>query len=477
MKMSIRFSALFVALVLAGCASVGPNYQAPSPAPVTLLGIDKAQENMADFQAAWWKQFNDPILDALIQRAAKNSPDLHIAMAHLAESRALLGGAKSAQVPDIETQLGYTRSREQQPGFTTQRTTITSYQTGFDASWELDIFGGVRRSVEAADADLGASDASLQDVQVSLFAEVARNYFDLRGTQLRLDVARRDIENQQNTLRLIRAQAEVGTGSEQDVASASARLSAVEAQLPSLQTQAHAQEFRLAVLLGERPGQLDIDLSPQSFHANDTTIALGGADAVLARRPDVRIAERRLAAATARIGVARADYFPHISLGGFIGFLAGHAGDFGDASSRAWSIAPSISWSGLNVQKVRSNVQANEARADAAQANYQRTVLQAIEDVDNGVVAFNMQRERVGKLIAQEKQSRRAADLARIRYREGATDFLPLLDAERTQLAAEDELVVAQAAINTRAVALYKAFGGGWQACATEACTDLADAK
>ena len=322
MKMSIRLSALFVAFALAGCASIGPNYQAPSPAPVTLLGVDKSQENMADFQAAWWKQFNDPILDTLIRRAAKNSPDLHIAIAHLAESRALLGGAKSAQISYIKTQLGHSRSREQQPGFTTERTTITSYQAGFDASWELDVFGGVRRSVEAADADLGASDASLQDVQVSLFAEVARNYFDLRGTQLRLDVARRDIENQQKTQLLIRAQAEVGTGSEQDVASASARLSAVEAQLPSLQIQAHAQEFRLAVLLGERPGELDIDLSPQSFHAIDTTIALGGADAVLARRPDVRIAERRYAAATARIGVARADYFPHISLGGFIGFLA-----------------------------------------------------------------------------------------------------------------------------------------------------------
>jgi multidrug efflux system outer membrane protein len=476
MKTLFRSTALFAALVLAGCASVGPDYHAPKEAPVTLQGVDASQQTQADFQAQWWKQFGDPTLDSLIVRAAKNSPDLKIAVARLKQARAALGSAKSQQIPDIETGVSYQRSREQQPGFTDQRVTTTAYQAGFDASWELDLFGGIRRSVEAARADAGAGEASLQDAQVTLFAEVARNYFDLRGTQLRIDVARRDIANQQDSLKVINARVEVGTGAEQDLASAKARLAAVEAQLPVLETQASADQFRIAVLLGERPGELDIDLSPATFKPIDASLAIGGADDVLKRRPDIRVAERELAAANARIGVAKADYFPHISLGGFIGFLAGRSNDFGGADSRAWSIAPSISWAGLNVQRVASGVKGARARAEEAQANYDRTVLTALEDVDNSLVGFNQQRIRVEKLMTQATESRRAAELAKLRYDAGRTDYLELLDAERTQLSAEDQLAEAEAGINTRAVALYKALGGGWQACDDNACSEVAKA-
>ncbi|HEY1588621.1 MAG TPA: efflux transporter outer membrane subunit, partial [Rhodanobacter sp.] len=461
----LRASLLFTALVLAGCASVGPNYHEVKPAAPQLQGLDATQESNAQFQAAWWKQFNDPTLDALIQRAAANNLDLRMAVARLHESRALLSSAKSDQLPSVDTDLNYARSREQEPGFTSQRTTVTTYQAGFDASWELDLFGGVRRSVEASHADLGASEAALHDAQVSLLAEVARNYFELRGSQLRLDIAQRDIDNQQQTVHLTEVRNQLGSGSEQDVASAKARLSAVQAQLPVLQTQVSASEFRLAVLLGERPGELDIDVSPKSFTPIAINLPIGDAGDVLARRPDVHVAEREYAAATARIGVAKADFFPHITLGGFLGFLAGRSNDFGSPSARAWSLAPSISWPGLNVQRVRANLHASEARADAAQANYQQTVLLAIEDIDNAVTGFNQQRVRVDHLIEQSTQSKRAAELAQVRYQEGATSFLELLDAERTQLSAEDDLAQAEASINTRAVALYKALGGGWQAC------------
>ncbi|MET0936127.1 MAG: efflux transporter outer membrane subunit [Luteibacter sp.] len=476
MNIFFRSTALFAALVLAGCASVGPDYHAPKEAPVTLQGVDASRQSQADFQAQWWKQFGDPTLDSLIVRAAKGSPDLKIAVARLNQARAALGTAKSQQVPDIETGVSYQRSREQQPGFTEQRVTTTAYQAGFDASWELDLFGGIRRSVEAARADASAGEASLQDAQVTLFAEVARNYFDLRGTQLRIDVAKRDIANQQDSLKVINARVEVGTGAEQDLASARARLAAVEAQLPLLETQASADQFRIAVLLGERPGELDIDLSPASFRPIDISLAIGGADDVLKRRPDIRIAERELAAANARIGVAKADYFPHITLGGFVGFLAGRSNDFGGADSRAWSLAPSISWSGLNVQRVRSGVKGAEARADEARANYDRTVLSALEDVDNSLVSFNQQRVRVEKLMTQATESRKAAQLAKLRYDAGRTDYLELLDAERTQLSAEDQLAEAEAGINTRAVSLYKALGGGWQACGDNACSEVAKA-
>lgn len=472
----IRLSALAGALALAGCISVGPDYHRPAEKPVALQGIDTAQQSNTQFQTAWWKQFNDPTLDTLIARAAANSPDLKIAVARLKQSRALLGTAQSQQWPDIETQAGYTRSREQQPGFTSDRTTVTSYQAGFDASWELDLFGGVRRSVEAARADADAGAAALQDAQVTLFAEVARYYFDLRGTQLRQDVAQRDIANQQASLKVIKARAELGTGSDQDVASARARLAAVQAQLPLLETQARADQFHLAVLLGERPGTLDVDLSASSFTPIDVALPIGHADDVLARRPDIRVAERELAAATARIGVAKADWFPHISLGGFVGFLAGRSNDFGSPSTRAWSLAPSISWSGLNVQRVRSGVKASEAQADEARANYQRTVLRALEDVDNALVGFNQQRERVQHLVEQAGQSKRAAELAKLRYDAGATDYLELLDAQRTQLSAEDQLAEAEAGINLQAIALYKALGGGWQACGDTQCSGLAKA-
>lgn len=462
MKKILRFSTLFLGLVAAGCASIGPDYHAPVERPVTLQGVSAEKQSSAAVPAQWWSQFGDPVLDELMALAVKDSPDLAIARARLRESRAELGTAKSQQVPTIDTNLDYERSRGQQPGFTEDRTTVTSYRAGFDASWELDLFGGVRRSVEAATAEAQGSEASLADVQVSLFGEIARNYFELRGTQLRLDVARRNIENQKETVRLTQARYDIGSGSEQDVASARARLSETEAALPSLETDAYAEKTRIAVLVGQRPDELTVDLSPKGFMPIDTVLPIGGADDVLKRRPDILTAERKLAAANARIGVAKADYFPHISLGGFVGFLAGRGSGFGGAQSRAWSIAPSISWSGLNVQRVRSGVKASEAQADAALAEYQRTVLRAIEDVDNSLVGYNLQHERLVKLAERADQSRRAADLAKIRYDEGATDFLVLLDAQRNQLAAEDQLAEGQAAVSTRAVALYKALGGGW---------------
>ncbi|MDQ6646808.1 MAG: TolC family protein [Pseudomonadota bacterium] len=474
MKTLLKLAALSAAVILAGCASVGPDYHPQKIVAPQLQGLDATQENSAQFQAAWWQQFNDPTLDALIQRAAANNLDLRVAVARLHESRALLSGARSDQLPTIDTSIDYTRSRGQQPGYSSQRHTVTTYQAGFDASWELDVFGGVRRSVEAAGADLGASEAGLHDTQVSLLAEVARNYFELRGSQLRRDIATRDIDNQQQTLHLTEVRLQAGTGSEQDLASARARLAAVKAQLPLLQTAVSADKFRLAVLLGARPGQLDIDLSPKDFQPIAVNLPIGDAGDVLARRPDVQIAERQYAAANARIGVAKADFFPHVTLGGFFGFLSGRSNDFGSPSTRAWSLAPSISWPGLNIQRVRANLHANEARTDAAKANYQQSVLLAIEDIDNAVTGFNQQRVRVTHLIEQGSQSRRAADLARIRYQEGATGFLELLDAERTQLAAQDDLAQAEAAVNTRAVALYKALGGGWQACGDEHCTDVA---
>jgi multidrug efflux system outer membrane protein len=480
--MKILFQAAFLAtaLNLAGCIAVGPDYQPPAVKPAEQLqGFDTEQQSNAAFQAEWWTQFGDPILNALVQRAARNNLDLQIELARMREARWLLSGTQADLLPTVDLTGSAQRSREQMAGLGSTPVSLDTYQLGFDASWELDFFGSIRRSGEASKASLQASQASLRDAQVTVFAEVVRNYFELRGTQLRLDIARRDIANQRDTLKLIFARNTLGSGSEQDVATAEARLSAVEAQIPLLETQSANAEHRLAVLLGARPGELDIDLSPKSFTPLAARLPIGGADQVLLRRPDIRVAERELATETARIGVAKADFFPHISLGGFVGFLSirgagSEGGYFGGPDSLAWTIGPSISWSGLNVQRVRSKWHASEARAEAAMANYQQTVLRALEDVSNSLTAYNGQRIRVSKLLEQSRQSKRAADLARVRYAEGATDFLELLDAERTELAAEDDLAQAEVAINTDTVAIYKAIGGGWEACGDDACLQIA---
>ncbi|WP_144157358.1 efflux transporter outer membrane subunit [Paraburkholderia sp. BCC1885] len=480
MKIMFQATLLAMALNLAGCIAVGPDYQPLAGKPVEQLqGFDTELQSTASFQAEWWRQFGDPILNALVQRAARNNLDLQMAVARLREARWLLSGTQADRLPAVDVAGTAQRSREQMAGLGSTPVSLDTYQLGFDAIWELDFFGGIRRSEEASKASLQASQASLRDAQVTVFAEVVRIYFELRGTQLRLDIARRDIGNQRDTLKLIRARSQIGSGSEQDVATAEARLSAVEAQIPRLETRSADAQRRLAVLLGARPGELDIDLSPKTFTPVATRLPIGGAGEVLVRRPDIRVAERELAAETARIGVSKADFFPHISLGGFVGFLSikgagSDGGYFGGPDSLAWSLGPSISWSGLNVQRASAKLHASEARTDAAMANFQQTVLRALEDVSDSLTAYNEERIRVGKLLEQSQQSKRAADLARVRYLEGATDFLELLDAERTQLAAEDDLAQAEVAINTDTVAIYKEIGGGWEACGDDSCSQVA---
>lgn len=462
-RKTLPLTAGLLATLLSACA-VGPDYHAPELAPVTAFRNAATADTTPNFEARWWTQFGDPTLDALVSRAIANSLDLKIAVARVGAARAAVGDAQSNQLPTLGADASFTRSRGQQPGFGTDRIGISRYQAGFDAAWEIDLAGGIRRSVEAAQANSQASVASLRDAQVRLIAEVARNYFELRGAQLRLEIASRDLASQSETVKLTRVRREVGTGPEQDVASASARLAATEARIPLLRAAEKLAGYRLDVLTGARPGESGVDLSPQLFKTLSSQLAIGATQDLLARRPDVQRAERELAAATAGIGIATADFYPHIEVGGFIGFLSGNSADLGSVASQAFSIGPSISWNGLNWKRVQSRLDQSKANADAAFANYQQTVLLALEDIEGSLTLFNTQRQRSNHLLEQARQSRRAADLAGIRYREGATDFLVLLDAQRTALAAEDELAQAETAINTSAIAVYKALGGGWEA-------------
>ena len=458
--MRYAFSVIIAAL-LSACA-VGPDYRAPETAATPFIAAQTAGVTEQPFEAAWWEQFQDPVLDDLIERALSDDLDLKIALARVEESRAHLGASRRDRWPGVAAEVARTESRQQQPGFSTDRVDVESYDAGLATLWELDLFGRVRRGVEAAGAEADAAVAGLRDAQVLVAAEVARNYVELRGAQKRLAVARQNLGYQQETLALTRVRLELGRGSELDAASAEARRAAIEATIPPLVAAEAVAANRLAVLLGERPGALASELSFREVAPHLTTLAVDSPAALLQRRPDIRVAERELAAATARIGVAKADLFPRLSLSGFIGFVAGDADELGEGTSRAWSISPVLSWIGFD-RGTYTRVLVAEARASAAVASYELTVLRALEETENAFVTYGSHRQRLGAVVEQATASRRAAQLARIQYREGALDFLRLLDAERTLLQAEDEVAAAETNLNSSVVLIYKALGGGWE--------------
>ena len=458
--------ALLAATILSPTAAlaVGPRYMAPTPAPVTLINAAPEAASAAQPEAAWWRAFGDPVLDDLIERALSANLDLRIAADRVKEARAVFRDAGLGQFPRVTSEADYSRSKQQTPGFGTARTDLESADIGFDAAWEIDLFGRVRHGVEAARADAGAAEADARNAQVTVAAEVARNYFDLRGAQARLAVARQNQNAQQETLRLTRVRFDVGNGDPVDVDSAQARLSATEATIPDLVTQEARAGYRLAVLLGQRPGALDRQLAALTSPPAPLVkpLPIGEAADFLRRRPDVQAAERRLAAETARTGVATADLFPRIRVSGFVGLLTGDVSSLFSHGAEAWSVTPSITWPALDMGGAHARLKAQEARGDSTLAAYDQTVLRAIEDLENALVSYRQQQRQIVSLSQQVQSSRSAAALARIRYKEGGIDFLVLLDAERTRLAAEDALAVAQTAANIDVVAIYKALGGGW---------------
>src|SRR5688572_8149739 len=336
-----------LAALLAACA-VGPDYRAPATTATPFVTAQAAEVAEQPFEAAWWEQFRDPTLDSLIERALTADLDLAIATARVQEARAFFGAARRDRWPSASAEIARTESKQQQPGFTTDRVETESYDAGLATLWELDLFGRVRRGVEAAGAEADAAVGGLRDAQVLVAAEVARNYIELRGAQKRLGVARANLGYQQETLELTRVRLELGRGSDLDVASAAARLAATEATIPPLAAAETIAANRLAVLLGQRPGALDAELVPREIAPHLTTIAVDSPAALLQRRPDIRAAERELAAATARIGVAKADLFPRLTLSGFIGFVSGDADELGESTSRAWSLSPARPWSCLD---------------------------------------------------------------------------------------------------------------------------------
>jgi len=457
--MRVLVTAMASAL-LAGCVSVGPDYKAAPVEPVTLQGAADAAFTNVPPVASWWAQFDDPVLGRLVHDALGDNLDLQIAMARVRAARAVFTEQRLDQLPHITAGGSQDRRKQPDPLLGGERVSSETYQLGFDAGWELDLFGRQRRAAEAARADLGAERDNLADAQVMVAAEVARNYFELRGSQKRIAVARDTLLNLRETQRLTETRLELGAGSELDVQSSRARLKAIEADIPLLEVSEVQSRHRLAVLLGQRPGSLDTLLQPREVPAFAKALPLGDTSDLLRQRADVRMAERRLAAATARVGVATADMFPRISLSGFVGFLGGEASGLVNGNNKAWSLTPSISWAAFDFGTVRARLRASKAQADGAAAEYEKAVLLALEDTENALTRYAKQQARLGIVAEQAQAARKAESLAQLRYREGSEDFLALLDAQRNQLAADDALAAAEASVNVSVVAVYKALGG-----------------
>ncbi|MDR3511938.1 MAG: efflux transporter outer membrane subunit [Caulobacteraceae bacterium] len=453
------------ALSLAGFQAawaIGPTYRPPSEPPVNLAASDPRVTTGSAPASAWWRSFGDKELDDLIARGLGANLDVRMALDRVGEARALFHENRLNLLPHVTTEGAYSRSKEQVPGFTKDRIDIEQADLGFDATWEIDLFGRVRHQVESARADAQAAREDVRNAQVVVVAEIARNYMQLRGAQARRAVAEENLRTAQDTLHLTEVRYQVGTGDPVDVDSARARLNATEAAIPPLRAAEAQAAHRLAVLVGARPGSLDAELSapPPTALTAPAAVPIGDASDFLRRRPDVKAAERRLAAETARTGVATADLFPRINVTGFVGFLSGDVSALFKSGSQAWAISPAVSWPGLDLGSAQARLRAQRSRQDESLAAYDQTVLRAIEDLQDALVAYRERQIEVVSLSQQVEASRRAADLAHIRYKEGRIDFLRVLDAERSRLEAEDALTLAQTNANIDVVSIYQALGG-----------------
>jgi len=462
-RMRVRGRMLITIGFLSAQAAACAVHTAPPPATLERTPLSRWDASLFSEQGydpRWWRQLEDPVLETLENAAFDANRDVRSALARFDQSRAVFDEDRRRRYPTV-TAGAFVDVREQaQPGFSDEPIRVNTYRAGFDASWELDLFGRVRAAIAAASANAESFEAALAAVRVSVAAEVALNYYELRGIQQQLSVLDRSLTNQRETRRLTEVRRDAGIGEEQDVASASARVSAIEAAVPPLLTALAAREHRLAVLTGRAPGQLLVDLAPRAYPVLAKTIALGPPGELLNRRPDVRAAERRLAATAAREGVATADLYPRITISGMLGLLAGRGNIFGRGDSRAWAVTPALQWSAFDLGSARARLRGAHAATAEALAGYEQTMLLGLEETETALVTYRQRQERLVKLSEEVRESTRAAAIARLRYREGVADFLSLLDAERTALQAEDSAAQAEADVFTAIVGLYRAVGG-----------------
>ena len=471
------FKAAALTAALAAC-TVGPDYVRPdmpipaqfvqAPQPVAATGNEDADHVPAAFSSDpdFWRGFEDPQLTALVEQALAANHDLRIALSHYDRANALLRGAKFDRFPTITANAEASDARasaDQAPGVARGDRDGESYSAGIGATWELDLFGRIRRNVEAQRAEAAASAADLEAAQVAIVGEVARTYLELRGLQERLRVANENADNQRETLRLVDARLDAGRGTEFDTSRARAQLETTSSRIPALEAQVAFDMHRLAVLVGRTPDALVAELQEQKpLPTLPAKLDAGTPGELLRRRPDIAAAEQRLHASTARIGVATADLFPRFTLGGLIGSQAIDSSALFERGSETRLVALGIDWSFLDIGRVRARIAASDADAAGELARYQQTVLLALEDTENALVRYARARVEDQHLERAAADSARAAQLARVRFDAGAIDLLEVLDAERTQLQAQDAFADSRTRSATGAVSLYMALAGGW---------------
>jgi NodT family efflux transporter outer membrane factor (OMF) lipoprotein len=493
--------------MVVGC-EVGPNYKPP----VVKVGATYAEVSPTTRPSVattrpvqitqWWATFHDPELDSLISQAVTGNLTLAEAESRVRQARAQRGVVGSELFPQINAGGGYQRARGSNnvtipagafgfgakpaerrarpadqvdavpaggpqsplgngglPGVDTDL-----YQVGFDSTWEIDVFGGQRRSIEAAKADVQAAVEDQRDVLVSLLAEVARNYIDLRGYQRQYAIAQENLSAQQDTLQLTTSKFNAGFVTQLDVARQATQVATTAAELPVLEAEIHSSMHALGVLLGKDPDALAVELSAASpIPPVPPEVPVGLPSELLRRRPDIRRAERRMAAATARVGEATADLYPKFSITGALGLDSTKPKHILDWSSKYWALSPGISWPIFDAGRVKANINVTNEVQKQALDDYQQTVLTALKDVEDSLSSYQTEQVRRAALADAVTAAQQAVELAKQQYNQGVVDFLTVLDAQRAEFATEDSLAQSDQAISTDLVSLYKALGGGWE--------------
>jgi NodT family efflux transporter outer membrane factor (OMF) lipoprotein len=460
------FFLVVIHFLIGGCAAVGPDYSPPTLSmPETwhsekAAGIAAGESNFSDL-AHWWQRLQDPQLSSLIQKAVVKNLDMKKARAKIQEARARRDMAAAGLSPSVTMNASAAWSRS---GYLSDKSSATNlYASSLDASWELDIFGGVRRSVEAYTGDLQASEEDLRDTLVTLLSEVAFNYIDVRIYQARIAEAEQTIKSQEETYQLIVWKNQAGLSDDLEVRQARYSLENSRSKLPALRAGLQSSLNNIAVLLGEHPGSVHEYLqNPQSIPTAPIDIAVGVPADILRQRPDVRRAERQLAAQTARIGVATADLYPKFTLSGSIGLETTSLSSIG--TSGLWTLLgkPNFSWNIFKAGAIRQNIKAQTALQEQYVAAYEAAVLTALKEVENALIAYAEEIKHRQTLIAAVEAAEEAAKMSQINFESGLTHFINVLDAQRSLLTYRDELAQSEGAVAADIVRLYKALGGGW---------------
>ena len=469
---SIKITA--IAFLLASCGVTKRDYEVQTKVGVANDFFNKEIRDKAFTEAAvtteWWSEFHDPVLDTLIEKARRHNLDINAAVANYRASRAFLNENKLDRLPTVTANANYTRTRLGENVFVQgSNPTYSTYNTSFDAFWEVDLFGRVTNRIKGAYANSSLALADMHGMYVSIFAEVANSYMELRGTQYLLDIAKRNLKGQQDTYDLTVKLSEAGTSNSLDVSRALAQLERTRASIPPLEARVESLENSLSVLIGEVPGNLNIELvDEQPLPSLPATVALGNVQEMLRRRPDVRRAEAALQIRIAAYNISVADLYPKIEFGGSVGFSAVDFANFGDKPSFTWSLVPIISWAAFNLGRVKQQIKNNDALTIAAINQYEKAVLQGLEEIKTSFSNYSNELQRREILRISSEASGRAADFAKQRFNSGLDSFIDYLNADNTLLQAENELALSEISSATSLIAIYKALGGGWEIISNE---------